>query len=208
MRQALGITRHGPGVLQHWMNVIFDTDLKPILDGRPIRSVFLTDINGTFVPRDGGRWLMAVQYVPEQDQRPEDFTDAYCLDLIRRGAGRSDLTVKIVDARPWDAAAEVADRYAAGRAFLVGDTAHVIPPTGGFGGNTGIHDAHNLAWKLAAVLRGVAGPRLLETYDEERRPVAEGTMSQALARLQAWFKDPSNKLPPAEPIIDDYAVIL
>jgi hypothetical protein len=67
-------------------------------------------------------------------------------------------------------------------------SAHVFPPTGGFGGNTGIHDAHNLAWKLAAVLRGGAGPRLLETYDQERRPVADGTMAQALARFQAWFK--------------------
>jgi putative polyketide hydroxylase len=127
--------------------------------------------------------------------------------LIRRGAGRSDVKAQIVDVRPWDAAAEVADRYFEGRAFLVGDTAHVIPPTGGFGGNTGIHDAHNIAWKLAAVLLGAAGPRLLDTYDHERRPVADGTMAQALARLQAWFKDPSKKLPPAEPIIDDYAVM-
>jgi putative polyketide hydroxylase len=205
-REKLGIGRHGPGALQHWMNVIFDTDLEPVMQGRAIRSVFLTDINGTFVPRDGGRWLMAVQYVPEKGERAEDFTDQRCIDLIRRGAGRN-VDVSIVDARPWSAAALVADRYAEGRCFLAGDCAHVMPPTGGFGGNTGIADTWNLAWKLDAVLRGVAGPRLLETYDAERRPVAERTMAQSLARLQAWFKDPSKKLPPAEPIIDDYAVI-
>jgi tetracenomycin A2 monooxygenase-dioxygenase len=82
-----------------------------------------------------------------------------------------------------------------------------MPPTGGFGGNTGIHDAHNLAWKLDAVLRGAAGPRLLDTYDSERRPVAERTLAQALARLHAWFKDPSKKLPLAEKVIADNNVI-
>ena len=205
-RDALGIDRHGPGVLQHWMNVIFETDLAPLIDGRPLRAIFLTDINGTFVPRAGGRWLMAVQYVPERGERVEDFTDERCRDLIRRGAGRADVHVEVVDVRPWDAAALVAERFVEGRAFLVGDAAHVMPPTGGFGGNTGIQDAHNLAWKLEAVLRGQAGPHLLDSYDQERRPVAERTLAQALARLQAWFKDPSKRLPPAEPIIDDYAV--
>ena len=101
----------------------------------------------------------------------------------------------------------VADRYREGRAFLVGDAAHVMPPTGGFGGNTGIHDTHNIAWKLEAVVHGIAEDHLLDSYDAERRPVAERTMAQALARLQAWFKDPSKKLPPAEPIVDDYAVM-
>ena len=57
------------------------------------------------------------------------------------------------------------------RVFLAGDAAHVMPPTGGFGGNTGVGDAHNLAWKLAA-LRADRGPELLDTYDAERRPVA------------------------------------
>jgi putative polyketide hydroxylase len=207
VRDALGITRHGPGVLQHWMNIIFDTDLEPTLDGRSIRSVFVTDINGTFVPRAGGRWLMAVQYVPERGERPEDFTNERCVELIQLGAGRPDVKAEIVDARPWDAAALVADRYREGRAFLVGDTAHVMPPTGGFGGNTGIHDAYNIAWKLEAVLERRAGDRLLDTHDLERRPVAERTMAQALARLQAWFKDPSGRLPPPEPIVDDYQVI-
>ena len=206
-RKALGIERHGPGVLQRWMNVIFETDLPTVIEGRPIRSMFLTDINGAFVPRAGGRWLMAVQYVPEHGQRAEDFTPEYCRDLIHRGAGRGDVKADIVDVRPWDAAALVADRFSHGPVFLVGDTAHVMPPTGGFGGNTGIHDVHNLAWKLDAVLRGAAAPQLLDTYDQERRPVAERTLAQSLARLQAWFKDPRQKLPPPEPIVADEAVI-
>jgi 2-polyprenyl-6-methoxyphenol hydroxylase-like FAD-dependent oxidoreductase len=207
VREALGIRRHGPGVLQHWMNVIFEADLPSVLDGRAIRSVFVTDINGTLVPRGDGRWLMAVQFVPDRGERAEDFTPDHCRDLIRRGAGRADLRVDIVDARPWEAAAAVADRYKEGRVLLVGDSAHVMPPTGGFGGNTGIQDAYNLAWKLDAVINGTAGPELLETYDAERRPIADRTVAQSLARLQAWFKDPSRRLPPPEPIRDDNAVI-
>jgi 2-polyprenyl-6-methoxyphenol hydroxylase-like FAD-dependent oxidoreductase len=207
VREMTGIRRHGPGVLQHWMNVIFEADLPTAIDGRPLRSVFVTDINGTLVPRGDGRWLMAVQYVPEQNERAEAFTPDHCRDLIRRGAGRPDLAVTVVDARPWDAAAEVADRYREGRVFLVGDSAHVMPPTGGFGGNTGIQDAYNLAWKLEAVARDAAGPELLDSYDAERRPIADATVAQSLARLQAWFKDPSRKLPPPVPITDDNAVI-
>jgi hypothetical protein len=207
VREALSLARHGPGVLQHWMNVIFEADLPTTLEGRQLRSVFVTDINGTFVPRGDGRWLMAVQYVPERGERPEDFTPDVCRDLIRRGAGRPELAVNVIDARPWEAAAAVADRFSVGRVFLVGDSAHVMPPTGGFGGNTGIQDGHNLAWKLDAVVHGAAGHGLLDTYDAERRPVADRTVAQALARLQAWFKDPSRKLPPPEPIVDDNAVI-
>jgi putative polyketide hydroxylase len=207
VRAALGIRRHGPGVLQHWMNVIFEADLPLTLDGRQLRSVFITDINGTFVPRGDGRWLMAVQYVPERGERAEDFTPERCRDLIRRGAARNDLDVNVIDARPWEAAAAVADRFSDRRVFLVGDSAHVMPPTGGFGGNTGIQDAHNLAWKLATVVHEAADRRVLDTYDAERRPVADRTMAQALARLQAWFKDPSRKLPPAEPIVEETAVI-
>jgi 2-polyprenyl-6-methoxyphenol hydroxylase-like FAD-dependent oxidoreductase len=207
VREAVGIRRHGPGVLQHWMNVIFEADLPTIIDGRAIRSVFVTDINGTLVPRGDGRWLMAVQFVPDRQERAEDFTPDRCRDLIRRAVGRPDLTLDSVDARPWEAAAAVADRYSAGRVFLVGDSAHVMPPTGGFGGNTGIQDAYNLAWKLEAVIKDSAGPELLETYDAERRPIADRTVAQALARLQAWFKDPSRRLPTPEPILDDNAVI-
>jgi 2-polyprenyl-6-methoxyphenol hydroxylase-like FAD-dependent oxidoreductase len=207
VRERLGLPRHGPGVLQHWMNVIFEADLDATLERRPLRSVFVTDINGTLVPRGDGRWLMAVQFVPERGERADDFTADRCRDLIRRGAGQPDLHVDVVDSRPWEAAAAVADRFRDGRVFLAGDSAHVMPPTGGFGGNTGIQDVHNLAWKLDAVIKESAGPDLLDSYDAERRPIADRTVAQALARLQAWFKAPGRKLPPAQPIVEDKAVI-
>lgn len=82
----------------------------------------------------------------------------------------------------WELRAYVAERFQQDRIFLVGDAAHIIPPYGGLGGNTSIADAYNLAWKLALVIQGKADPRLLSTYDAERRLVAQSTMEQTVAR--------------------------
>jgi 2-polyprenyl-6-methoxyphenol hydroxylase-like FAD-dependent oxidoreductase len=207
LRDMLGIDRRGPGVLQHWMNIIFDTDLSPEIGGKRFTSCFLTDLNATITPRSGGRWLLALQYFPEKGERPEDFDRDRCRDLVEKAAGRSGVKAALVDARSWQVAAYVADRFRADRCFLIGDAAHLMPPTGAFGGNSGIHDAHNLAWKLAMVVRGEADASLLDTYDAERRPVIAATLAQALARLQQWFKDPAGRLPPAVPIVDDYDVV-
>jgi 2-polyprenyl-6-methoxyphenol hydroxylase-like FAD-dependent oxidoreductase len=207
-RDALGVARNGPGVQQHWMNIIFETDLQPFLQGRRFTSCFVTDVNGSILPRDsGGNWLLAVQYTPENGESPEQFDAAKCRDLVRQAAGRQDIKADLIDARPWEVAGLVAERFGKGRAFLVGDAAHVMPPTGGFGGNAGIHDAHNLAWKLAFVLNNGVSPNLLDTYDAERRPIADATLAQALARLSAWFKDLGKRLPPPVPIIDEYDVV-
>nr|MBR9646608.1 FAD-dependent monooxygenase [Streptococcus sp. 11-4097] len=80
---------------------------------------------------------------------------------------------------PWEASESTATKFQDNRIFLVGDSAHIMPPTGGFGSNTGIQDAHNLAWKLAAVIKGKANPKLLETYHKERYPVAKLTTEYA-----------------------------
>jgi putative polyketide hydroxylase len=160
------------------------------------------------LPRDDdGRWLLAVQYSPQRGERAEDFDDVRCTELIHKAAGRSDIRVRIIDARSWEVAAQVAERFRDRRIFLVGDNVHRMPPTGGFGGNTGIHDAHNLAWKLGFVLNGWAGPALLDSYERERRPIAEATVTQALSRLSAWFKDPTKRLPTPVPIVDEYDVV-
>ena len=76
----------------------------------------------------------------------------------------------------------MARRYGDGRVFLAGDAAHLMPPNGGFGGNTGIADAYDIAWKLALVINGVAAEDLLSTYDTERRPVGALTVEQAYSR--------------------------
>lgn len=89
---------------------------------------------------------------------------------------------------PWDNTALIAERYREGRVFLAGDAAHVMGPWAGSGGNTGIQDAHNLCWKLAAVHSGRAGEALLETYERERRPVAEQTVELSIQNMHAFFE--------------------
>jgi len=92
--------------------------------------------------------------------------------------------------------------------FIVGDAAHLMPPTGGFGGNTGIHDAHNLAWKLALVLEGHAHPDLLDTYEGERKPIARFTVEQAFTRYvlrtAPWLQSSQT----FEPLVDDFDIEL
>ncbi|MGH6858977.1 MAG: FAD-dependent monooxygenase [Phyllobacterium sp.] len=207
LRETLGIDRSGPGTLQHWMNIVFDTDMPPTIGGRRFTSCFVGDLNATITPREGGRWLLALQYFPDKGEDPKDFDRDRCRSLVLTGAGRPDIKAELVDARPWEMAACMAERFHAGRCFLIGDAAHLMPPTGAFGGNSGIHDAHNLAWKLAMVLRGEAHAGLLDSYDRERRPVIAATLAQALARLQKWFRDPAGRLPPPVAIVDDYDVV-
>jgi hypothetical protein len=92
--------------------------------------------------------------------------------VIRAAVGRPDLAIDVVDSATFRISADVVDRYRVGRAFLAGDAAHSLPPTGGFGINTGFADIHNLVWKLAWVLRGDAPSTLLDSYESERRAVA------------------------------------
>lgn len=119
---------------------------------------------------------------------PEDEVDLSidALDaLVSERSGRDDIHVQSVSwASAYTMSARLADRYRVGRIFLVGDAAHVHPPTGGQGLNTSVQDAYNLGWKLAAVLGG-APDRLLDTYEEERRPVAAEMLGLSTRLLEA-----------------------
>ncbi|HEY7086429.1 MAG TPA: FAD-dependent monooxygenase, partial [Hyphomicrobiaceae bacterium] len=118
--------------------------------------------------------------------RPEHFTPRRCLELARAAVGMPDLPVELINIAFWTRTAQVAQRFQVGRVFLAGDAAHRFPPTGGFGANTGIQDVHNLAWKLAAVVRGWAHPRLLATYEEERRPIAQANTDFSVTNGHRW----------------------
>ncbi len=95
----------------------------------------------------------------------------------------SEIDAEILGTDPWTARMLLADRYREGRVFLVGDAAHLNPPWGGHGFNTGIGDAVNIGWKLAAVLDGWGGEDLLASYEAERRPIAERTIREATANM-------------------------
>ncbi len=104
--------------------------------------------------------------------------DAEAASIVRALVG-ADIDVEVIATDPWQARLLLADSYGAGRAFLVGDAAHQNPPWGGHGFNTGVGDAVNLGWKLAAVLNGWAPPELLDSYEAERRPIARQTIDLA-----------------------------
>ena len=102
-----------------------------------------------------------------------DYSEDACADIVRRALGTDAHPFAVRTIRTWTMTAQVAERYRERRMFLVGDAAHRFPPTGGLGLNTGVQDAHNLAWKIAAVETGWASDALLETYEVERRPIAQ-----------------------------------
>jgi tetracenomycin A2 monooxygenase-dioxygenase len=105
--------------------------------------------------------------------------------MIHAAIGSSDVDINIVGVFPWSFDTALADRFQVGRVLLAGDAAHRFPPTGGFGMNSGLQDAQNLAWKLAAVLRGDAGAELLETYATERRAAGQRNIRQMLENARA-----------------------
>lgn len=100
-------------------------------------------------------------------------------DLVRRATGL-DVACEVLTSDPWVCHRLLAERYRAGRVFLAGDACHLHPPMGGYGMNMGIGDAVDLGWKLAAVLQGWGGPKLLESYERERRPVHERVLNEAV----------------------------
>ncbi len=187
VRQQLGIGQHGAGSIYHAISMIFetDTDLLALFRQKKAVMCFVANdtVNGGLVPYAGSSarpdlFRLDAPYDPE-DETLADYPEARCLELIRAAVGIPDLAVRIKTALPYEASQRVADRFQDGRVFLVGDAARVQPPSGGLGGCTGIAEAANLAWKLAAFLRGKAGQRLLASFEVERRPLADYTSEQA-----------------------------
>ncbi|MEU9588516.1 FAD-dependent oxidoreductase [Streptomyces sp. NPDC048219] len=200
VREQLGIGQSGPGDLFHNISITFRSRrLADVVGDRRFIVCYLTapDADGALLPVDNRvDWVFHAPWHPENGETVEDFTDERCAAHIRRAIGDPGLDVEITGKAPWHAAQRVARSYRSGRVLLAGDSAHEMSPTGAFGSNTGIQDAHNLAWKLAAVLDGWAGDGLIDTYDAERRPVAEATSARAAAR-SAEHSHPGFAPPPA-----------
>jgi hypothetical protein len=130
-----------------------------------------------------------------------------CIAYVREALGDPELAVEIENVQRWSASAEYADRLRDGRVFVAGDAAHVMPPTGGFGGNTGIQDGYDLAWKLAYVLDGRADEELLATFDAERQPVGALTTEQAYTRYVLRL-DPTLGKEDLMPIVEEATIEL
>jgi 2-polyprenyl-6-methoxyphenol hydroxylase-like FAD-dependent oxidoreductase len=190
VRDLLGIEFDGRGVFSNAITIYFHAPLAPYVVGKALSVIYVknAELSGFFrMDKDGNSGFLVVNTVgdtskPEAASPANDVRESHLIDLVRAGAGVPDLPVTIDGVARWRATSDVARRFREGRVFLAGDAAHLMPPNGGFGGNTGIHDGHNLAWKIAMVLNGVAGPGLLETYELERRPVGKFTVEQAYTR--------------------------
>ena len=210
MRKRLGIGMRGYGQLSRSITIYFRADCAELLRDRN-QGVFYVHnpkLRGFFrIDRTGGTGFLVINTVGEdvtQDSAVDvqtGLTEERAREFLRIAIG-TEVPMEVVDIAPWQAEANYAERLQAGRVFLAGDAAHVVPPNGGFGGNAGVMDAHNLAWKLAAVVKGDAGPGLLDTYEAERLPLCELTVRQAYTRY-ATRVVPERGVERAEPAVPD-----
>lgn len=185
VRRDIGIEMDGPRTIQSFVMIHLAADFRPLLGPQPGVLYFLVDPEhgGVFVSHGPDReWV----YMHEWDSDTEsidDFDDARCRALVTGALdphAAEQVEFEVLEAATWHMSAQVAREYRRGRVFLVGDAAHRFPPTGGLGLNSGVADAHNLIWKLAAVEAGWASPAMLDTYEHERRPVAQVNCDQSL----------------------------
>jgi len=179
VRAALGIRMHGPDNLQEAVTALFRAPLWKLAGEYRYGLYAIThpEAEGVLLPagRDD-RWLYGA--MPD-GQRAQELTAETLARRIRLASGDAALRPRIERIGRFTFAAQMAERFRSGSAFLVGDAAHRATPRGGTGMNTAIHDGYDLGWKLAWVLRGWAAPALLDSYEAERRPVSEHNVARS-----------------------------
>ena len=188
IRESLGVGSTGPTSLGCFVNNHFTADLSRWTADRQAALIwtFGQEKVGLFQPLDGGkRWMAQIMFDPTVDP-PASWTDEKVLRRLRDMIGdqaADEVEIDLHSSYTYVIEATVADRLRDGRVFLVGDAAHRIPPAGGIGMNTGVQTAHNLVWKIALVLSGAAGDGLLDTFDAERREVAQRACDYGVTNL-------------------------
>ena len=215
IRERLGIPVLGHGSFSDSITIYFEADVRRLMGDRNLSVVYVFGprLQGFFrfsIDLQAG-FLVVNSTVDEEGARSvrigEDMSPATCIRYVREALGDPGIAVEIEDVQRWSASAEYAQRLRDERVFIAGDAAHVMPPTGGFGGNSGIEDGYNLAWKLAYVLDGRAGEELLATYEAERQPVGAFTTEQAYSRYVLRL-DPTLGTEDLMPVVHEAAVEL
>jgi putative polyketide hydroxylase len=181
VRQRLGVGIFTTEDLAKAHSVVFHAPLWDVV-GPHRYGIYVTEtpaLASFFPAGHGDRWLYGFGFNPEEHGMAP-LSEEQMITRIRAGAGVTDLPVRVVDQNTFTFSGAIADRFRSGDAFLIGDAAHRVTPRGGTGMNTAIADGFNLGWKLGWVLKGWAPDSLLDTYEAERRPVAEHNVARSL----------------------------
>jgi len=163
VREKLGIGLSGRANVAHRYMVHFRSDALELLQAFGVAWHYQSAMGTLIAQDDKETWTLQMRMPTDGNTDPNAVLDAW--------VGKGGFPREILVANPWFTNLLLADRYGEGRVFLAGDAAHQYIPTGGYGMNTGIGDAVDLGWKLAAVVKGFGGEGLLASYDRERRPV-------------------------------------
>ncbi|WP_025827936.1 FAD-dependent oxidoreductase [Acetobacter okinawensis] len=208
VRDRLGIGTEGLGDLVHSMSITLRCDIRDALRGRPLSFAWVRQAGiNAFLSwsTDLTSVVLSVEYDPMDADDAARFTPENCRSLAASCLGMPPDRIEVVDIHPWCLSSWYADSFRRGRVFLAGDAIHSTPPLGGFGANTGIHDAHNLALKLVSVIKHDAPEPLLDLYEAERGPVVRMAVAQATARL-AQRSDVRLPLEALQPILDEETI--
>lgn len=181
-----GLTYEGAMDIAGSMNITFKADISALVDHRPSVLYWViqpgSNVGGigtglVRMVRPWNEWLIVWGY--DIDDEPPTLDDEAATKIVRDLLGMPDLEPEITGYSLWGVNEMYATTLHNGRVFCAGDAVHRHPPSNGLGSNTSIQDSYNLAWKLAAVLRGYADPSLLDSYTAERAPVAKRIVTRA-----------------------------
>ncbi len=192
LRKLFNVEMEGIDNLGEFCNIYCEMNLDKYVQYRPSAGFMFTrpDLRGTFALSKKGhkKWLFGVRIGSNPKFTKELFTDDFCIDYVKKIISDPSIEVCLINKAFWTMAALIAKQYRIGRVFLAGDAAHRLPPTGGFGMNTGIQDVHNLAWKIAMVIKDQAHESLLDTYFTERVQIAKTNTSWSIDNAKRFEK--------------------
>lgn len=213
IRKSLGISTSGYGALPIYVVFMYFRApwrrfIPELHDGDGVQ-VKNDDVDGIFLVAEGDLGMFITTYFPGEGESAGQFTPQRCRELLTQAIGER-IDLDIIEVAAWQPYEQVADQFDCGRAYLVGDSAHTMPPFKAGGANTAIQSAHNLAWKLAAVLHGTATPELLATYHAERHPVGRFAARQSLTGPSMALLRPGRDAPqlPADEECSMFALLI